>query len=92
MRNSVVNVNNWDKALGPKGTTLEYKKLFADSEKIGDLRNRIIKLGTGSIKVGMIFVGYVNNTSEKGCFVNIGQDAMARAGINELSDEHISKP
>lgn len=68
----MVDKANWAKALGPNGTTIEYKKLFGDSEKIGDLRNRILKLGTGSVKVGMIFVGYVNNTSEKGCFINIG--------------------
>lgn len=46
--------------------------MFSDSEKIGDLRNRILKLGSGSLKIGMILVGYISNSSEKGCFLKIG--------------------
>ncbi|EAR99985.1 S1 RNA-binding domain protein (macronuclear) [Tetrahymena thermophila SB210] len=92
LRSSVTNEQNWKNSLGPNGTTINYKKYFSDSEKIGDLRNRIIKLGPGSIKVGMVFVGYINQTNDKGCFIKIGQDTVVRASLNELSDEHIAKP
>lgn len=40
----------------------------------------------------MVFVGYVNQTNDKGCFIKIGQDTVVRASLNELSDEHIAKP
>lgn len=66
LRASVISAENWENALGPNGSTISYKKVFADVEKIGDLRNRIVKLGLGSLKLGMVFVGYVNLTNEKG--------------------------
>lgn len=40
----------------------------------------------------MVFVGYINQTNDKGCFIKIGQDTVVRCGQNELSDEHIAKP
>lgn len=69
LRASVTSSENWRDALGPTGSTISYKKAFADIEKIGDLRNRVIKLGPGSLKLGMVFVGYVNQTNDKGTHI-----------------------
>ena len=40
----------------------------------------------------MIFIGYVNQTNDKGCFIKIGENTTVRAALNELSDSYISKP
>ncbi|EGR29983.1 programmed cell death 11, putative [Ichthyophthirius multifiliis] len=92
LRQAVTNENNWKKALGPSGNTIEYKKIFQEVEKQGDLRNRLIKLGQGSLKQGMIFVGYINQTNDKGCFVNISYNTIIRVGLQELSDDYLEKP
>ena len=85
---------NWN-SLKESATTIQYKNSFSNSEKNGDLRARIYKLGMSSLKIGMIFVGYVINANQNGCFIKIGEDCIARANLSELSDlklnEDISK-
>ena len=45
--------------------------MFADSEKNGDYRGRIYKLGAGSLKVGLVIAGYIKKTGDKGCFIKL---------------------
>lgn len=83
--------DNWLRAIGPAGSTLEYKRRFAESEQTGDLRNRVLRLGPGGLKAGSVFIGYVSNTSNSaGCFVKVGGGVVARAALNELSDTHVA--
>lgn len=91
LRDSITNEKTW-KVLSKNGSTHEYKQMFDEIEKIGDLRNRIFKLGSVSLKTGMIVMGYVNQTNEKGCFIKIGLNTIARARISEISDHIIDDP
>lgn len=84
LRESLVNDRSWD-ILMSKGT-LSYKKAFEDTESQGDLRNRVFKLGVGSLKEGMVFLGYVHQTNSNGCFIHLAKDVTARAKLTELSD------
>jgi len=69
-----------------------YKKLFAESERLGDLRARIYKLGLGSLRPNMIFIGYVNACNNNGCFIKIGHNLTVKSNLNQLSDTYIKEP
>lgn len=73
-----------------EGSTQEYLKNFGELERTGDLRNRILKLGVNSLKVGTIFLGYVHQTNNNGCFIKIAQNLVGRAKLNDLSDEVVA--
>ena len=45
--------------------------MFTESEKNGDYRGRVYKLGAGSLKEGLIIAGYVKTTGDKGCFIKL---------------------
>ena len=88
IRETLTNQRNWE-ILTTK-STLAYKKAFDDIENQGDLRSRIHKLGVTSLKPGMIFLGYVHQTNDKGCFIKIDRNTTARAKLTELTDENIN--
>lgn len=75
-----------------EGSTQEYLKNFGEVEKMGDLRNRILKLGVNSLKVGTIFLGYVHQTNNNGCFIKIAPTLVGRAKLNDLSDDVVVDP
>ena len=88
LRETLTNERNWE--ILTKKSTLSYKKAFEEIENQGDLRCRILKLGVSSLKTGMIFLGYVHQTNDKGCFIKLSADTFARAKLSELSDENIT--
>jgi len=91
LRQSILNNDNW-KVIAAEGTTLQFKKKLGKQEEYGDLRSRIYKLGLTSIKPNMIFVGYVSQTNDKGCFIKLSFNVTARASHKELSDVHLLNP
>jgi len=46
----------------------------------------MFRLGKGSLKPNMIFVGYVSQTNQNGCFMKISASVIVRATLNNLSD------
>lgn len=51
------------------------------------MRNMILKYGADvAIERGDLAIGYVVNIGKAGCFIQIGHNCTARAGLNELSD------
>lgn len=91
LRESVLNPANW-KAIAPEGSTLQFKKKLGYQEENGDLRSRIYKLGLTSIKPNQVFVGYVTQTNDKGCFVKLTFNVSGRASHKELSDVNLLNP
>lgn len=91
LRESILNQANWQ-VIAPEGTTIQFKKKFGYQEGQGDLRTRVLKLGPSSIKENMIFVGYVNETNDKGCFIRLSFNVSARAPHKELSDQELKNP
>jgi len=85
LRESLINEKVWE-ILTKKGT-LAYKKEFQEIEDRGDLRSRVLKLGSNSLKSDMVFLGYVHQTNSKGCFIKIAAETIVRAKLSELSDE-----
>ena len=47
---------------------------------------------SSSLKPGMLFLGYISQTNEKGCFIKIHNSTTIRAAVSELSDEHLANP
>jgi len=41
------------------------------------------------LKQGDLCLGYVTNISKSGCFIKLGSGVVARAGLNELSDQEV---
>ena len=91
LRESVLNPDNW-KVISQEGTTIQFKKKLGYQEERGDLRSRIYKIGASAVKENMIFVGYVNETNDKGCFVKIGFNVNGRATHKELADSELQNP
>lgn len=75
------------------GSTIKFKKHFEHFEKAGDFRNKIFKFGAQQIlENNQVLLGYITSSSEKGVFIKLGRDTVARAGLKELSDEKATKP
>ncbi len=75
------------------GTTIKYKKYFDHFENSGDFRNKIFKFGVAQVLENkQTIMGYITASSEKGVFIKLGQDVIARAALAELSDEKATNP
>ena len=86
LRESLLIDENWI-AISNEGTTVKFKKLLGYQEANGDLRSRVYKLGVPSLRQNMLFVGYVNEANDKGCFLKLSFNSTARAPTKELKLE-----
>ena len=86
LRESLIVDENWQ-AISNEGTTVKFKKLLGYQEANGDLRSRVYKLGVPSLRKNMLFIGYINETNDKGCFLKLSFNITARAPTKELKLE-----
>lgn len=73
-------------AQGMPKTLKECLEVCRDRERNGDLRTRIGLYGAAGLKPGMVFLGWVRSSSEKGVFVTLTQEVDVRVPFSELSD------
>ena len=62
---------------------------YGEAERQGDLRNRILTIGSSALKVDMVCFGYIKTFTESGCFVSLSHNYEVRVDKSELSDVFI---
>jgi hypothetical protein len=51
---------------------------YSEAEKQGDLRNRLLTIGSSSLNVDMVCFGYIKSCQENGCFVSLSHNYDVR--------------
>lgn len=87
-RDSLVDDQKY-KILGPEGTSLEFKKMFGEAQKNGDIRNMIVKYNNWRelLTPNMLVRGYVTSVNQHGVFMKLASNLSVRAANNEVSDK-----
>ena len=88
-RNSLVNEKNYN--LLKLGSTSQAESLL--NLNVADLRNKLYKFMPSTIlEPNQVAIGYVTSSSEKGVFVKISNNVIARANLKEISDHKAYQP
>ena len=87
-RDSMVDDHKY-KILGNDGSSLEFKKLFGESQKKGDIRNLIVKYHNWRelITINMLVRGYITSINQHGVFIKLARNFSVRASLREISDD-----
>ena len=87
LRASIINDDDYHTIT--QGSTLEFSQRYGTNSSF-DLRNKIMKYGiTNSIELNTLAIGYITSSSEKGVFIKLANNVIARASLHELSDDSI---
>lgn len=87
LRASIINDDDYHTIT--QGSTLEFTQRYGTNSSF-DLRNKIMKYGiTNSIELNTLAIGYITSSSEKGVFIKLANNVIARASLHELSDDSI---
>ena len=87
-RDSMVDDQKY-KILGSDGTSLEFKKMFGEAQKQGDIRNLIVKYHNWRelININMLVRGYVTSVNQHGVFIKLARNLSVRAALREINDD-----
>ena len=87
LRSSIINDDDYNTIT--HGSTLEFTQRYGTNSSF-DLRNKIMKYGIdNSIELNTLAIGYITSSSEKGVFIKLANNVIARASLHELSDDSI---